>query len=168
MRVPPILIDIEASGFGKGSYPIEFGYVDVRGQPWCSLITPCDDWTHWNSVAENLHHISRDILLAHGKSIDVIAAHLNEVFLNKTVYSDGWLQDYTWLSQLFEAANISPHFKLEDLRTVLTPFQKSIWHTTKQSIINEFQVRRHRASADAKVLQLTWLKTAEEENLVTA
>jgi hypothetical protein len=166
MRIPPILIEIEASDFGKESYPIEIGYVDNRGQPWCSLITPCDDWTHWNPVAENLHHISREILLAHGKSIDVIVAHLNKAFLNKTVYSDSWLQDFTWLSQLFEVASIPPHFKLEDLRAKLTPYQESIWHETKQSILNEFQVRRHRASADAKVLQLTWLKTAESEALV--
>lgn len=65
-------------------------------------------------------------------------------------------------------ANIAPHFKLEDLRTVLTPYQESVWHITKQYILNEFQVRRHRASADAKVLQLTWLKTVEAEALAEA
>lgn len=168
MITPPIIIDIEASGFGQGSYPIEVGYVDRHGKPWCSLITPCNGWLHWNQVAEKLHHISRETLLDHGKSIDVVANHLNEVLLNQTVYSDGWLHDYTWLNLLFEVANTTPHFKLDDLRSILSPYQQSVWHTTKQSILNELQISRHRASADAKVLQMTWLKTARNEALVCA
>jgi hypothetical protein len=166
--LPPAIIDIEASGFGKGSYPIEVGYVSSHGKRWCSLITPCDDWQHWNQVAEQLHHISRETLLERGKSIDTIATHLNEVFLNQIVYSDGWLQDFTWLSRLFEMANATPHFKLEDLRTILSPYQQSAWHATKQSIVNELQITRHRASADAQILQMTWLKTAKDEGLVSA
>ncbi len=163
MIAAPIIIDIEASGFGKGSYPIEIGYVDRQGKAWCTLITPSDEWKHWNDVAEELHHIKREALFAHGKSIDYVANHLNSVFLNQTIYSDGWLQDYTWLSRLYEKANVSPHFKLEDLRTILTPHQAAIWHRTKQSIIDELKISRHRASADAKVLQLTWQKSRKQE-----
>jgi len=163
MIAPPIIIDIEASGFGKDSYPIEVGYVDRLGKPWCSLITPPDHWQHWNDVAESLHHISRETLLAHGKPINHVANHLNDVFLNQTIYSDGWYHDYSWLNQLFHEANISPHFKLQDLRTILTPYQQSVWHETKQTILDELQISRHRASADAKVLQLTWLKTGKSE-----
>ncbi|MDE0926942.1 MAG: hypothetical protein OR997_07780 [Methylophilaceae bacterium] len=48
--MPPSVIDIETSGFGAGSYPIEVGYVTHQGKRWCSLITLCDDWQHWNSV----------------------------------------------------------------------------------------------------------------------
>ncbi len=162
---PPNIIDIEASGFGKDSYPIEVGYVNSHGKRWCSLITPCSGWEHWNQVAEQLHHISRGALFEHGKSIEVVATHLNEAFLNQVVYSDGWLQDYSWMNRLFEVANTTPHFKLEDLRTILTPYQQSTWHATKQSILDELQITRHRASADAQVLQMTWLKTAEGEAL---
>jgi hypothetical protein len=165
---PPIIIDIEASGFGVGSYPIEVGYVDRRGKTWCSLITPRDDWLHWSKTAETLHHISREMLLAHGKSAQVIANHLNDTFLNQTLYSDSWLHDFTWLNCLFHAADVSPHFKFEDLRAVLSPFQQSVWHNTKQSLLNELQISRHRASADAQVLQMTWLKTAQMEALACA
>lgn len=164
--MPPSIIDIEASGFGKESYPIEVGYVNSHGKSWCSLIKPCDEWLHWSQVAEQLHHISRDTLFVHGKSVESIATHLNDVFLNQIVYSDGWLQDFTWVNRLFEVANMTPHFKLEDLRSILTSYQQSVWHTTKQSILNELEISRHRASADAQVLQMTWLKTAKSEALV--
>lgn len=168
MIKPPIIIDIEASGFGKGSYPIEVGYVDRHGKPWCTLVKPCDTWQHWNDVAESLHHISRETVFAHGKRVEVVAKHLNDTFQNQTIYSDGWLHDYTWLNQLFHEANITPHFKLQDLLTILSPYQQSVWHQVKQSILGELQISRHRASADAKVLQLTWLKTALEEAPVVA
>lgn len=163
MIMPPIILDIEASGFGKGSYPIEIGYVDRNGKPWCSLVTPCDDWVHWSDVAEALHHISREALWEHGKNVRVIANHLNDTFLNQTVYSEAWLHDYTWLNCLFHAADTSPHFKLQDLQTILTPSQKAAWRDTKQMILSELQGNRHRASANAKLLQLTWIKTAQEK-----
>lgn len=161
----PIIIDIEASGFGKGSYPIEVGYVSRHGHPWCSLILPKDEWTHWDSAAEKLHKISRDVLLSHGKSAVEVAKHLNDIFHDQTVYTDGWLQDFTWMSKLFDFAGVTPLFKLEDLRNALTSYQQSIWHETKQSILEDLQLTRHRASTDAQILQLTWLKTAEKEKL---
>jgi hypothetical protein len=57
------------------------------------------------------------------------------------------LQGFTWLNCLFEMADSTPNFKLEDLRTVLTPYQQSSWHKTKQSILNELKIHRHRARA---------------------
>lgn len=163
---PPIIIDIEASGFGKGSYPIEVGYISRHGHQWCSLIMPSKDWTHWDSTAEQLHRISRETLLRNGKDPVEIVLHLNDVFHHQTVYTDGWLQDYTWISQLFNLTNIAPLFKLEDLRNVLSPYQQSTWHETKQSILNDLQLSRHRASTDAKVLQMTWMKTVQNETAV--
>ena len=165
---PPVIIDIEASGFGAGSYPIEVGYVDRCGKPWCSLITPHDDWLHWNKTAEMLHHISRDMLVAHVKSTALVANHLNDTFMNQTIYSDSWLHDFTWLNCLFHAANVSPHFKFQDLRVVLTPFQQSLWHNAKEDVLNQLQISRHLASADALVLQMTWIKTAQLEALTCA
>ena len=158
----PIIIDFEASGFGKDSYPIEVGYVNEEGKTWCALIAPHEDWQHWDPVAEKLHQVTRETLRRHGKEITAIAAHLNDVFQNKTVYTDAWINDFTWMSLLFEAANMQPHFKLEDLRSVLSGKQQDIWHDTKQSVIDALKLDRHRASTDAKVIQLTWLKTVGE------
>lgn len=163
----PTIIDIEASGFGKGSYPIEVGYVDPLGQTWCALVAPQDDCVHWDQTAEALHHIQRDTLLQHGKPAAVIAKHLNAQLSGQTVYTDGWYQDFTWLNRLFDMANMRPTFKLEDLRAVLSPFQESIWHETKRSITEGLHLTRHRASTDALALQLTWVKTAESELIET-
>jgi len=159
MQVPTI-IDFEASGFGKGSYPIEVGFVMEAGQSWCSLIRPERDWQHWDPAAEHVHHISREILLQHGKSCAFVAQKLNDLLHGCRVYSDGWMFDYVWLSRMFDAAEITPSFQLEDLRCVLSAEQQSLWHVTKSAVEIELHGARHRASTDARVLQLTWLRTA--------
>jgi hypothetical protein len=158
---PPIILDIEASGFGKNSYPIEVGFIDESLNTWCALIKPEEDWQHWDFEAENMHDISRDCLLKHGKSAKLVAEALNQQLQNKTVYSDGWMHDFTWISLLFDSAKIQQRFKLEDLRHVLTPKQEAIWHATKKLVQQELNTKRHRASVDAKVLQLTWQRTRE-------
>lgn len=159
--VPPIIFDIEASGFGVGSYPVEIGYVDVNGHAWSAQVQPHADWLHWDKEAEKLHQQSRHSLETHGQTAREIALHLNHTFSGKTVYTDGWYQDFVWLHSLYEAAGLSPHFKLEDLGLTLTTEQKAIWHDTKQHVRDALALQQHRASTDAKVLQLTWLKTAE-------
>jgi hypothetical protein len=46
--VPPVIVDIEASGFGVGSYPVEIGYVDSKGDVWSAQVQPHADWLHWD------------------------------------------------------------------------------------------------------------------------
>jgi hypothetical protein len=156
---PPIILDIEASGFGKNSYPIEVGFIDESLNTWCALIKPELDWHHWDSSAESMHYITRESLLKHGKPAQLVAQALNEQLRDKTVYSDGWIHDFIWISLLFDSAKIPQRFKLEDLRNVLTSKQEAIWHDTKNLIQQELKIKRHRASVDAKVLQLTWQRT---------
>ena len=38
---------------------------------------------------------------------------------------------------------------------------KTRWNSARTSVENELQVRRHRASNDARVLQMTWLRLRE-------
>ena len=63
----PAIIDLEASGFGKGSYPIEVGFVLPEGAMFCTLILPPPHWRHWDEKAQAVHHISRDVLQSRGK-----------------------------------------------------------------------------------------------------
>jgi hypothetical protein len=72
-----------------------------------------------------------------------------------TLYSDGWANDYSWLGKLFDTANLSPRFKLDNLRSLLSEEEAQRWHAVKQEVALEARIDRHRASADAKLLQLT-------------
>ncbi len=83
--LPPIL-DIEASGFGLGSYPIEIGIVMPDARSWCSLVRPEPAWQHWDPNAATVHNISREQLLQHGRSPAEIVAVLNDWLRGMVVY----------------------------------------------------------------------------------
>lgn len=152
----PTVLDVEASGFGRKSYPIEVGFARATGELFCALILPQPEWTHWDDQAEKLHHISREILLKRGHPAATIARQLNEQLRGQTVYSDGWANDYSWLAILYDAAEMSPSFKLENLRALLAEEQANVWHQVKEQVASEIGPQRHRASSDARLLQLTY------------
>ncbi|MFN5049890.1 hypothetical protein [Roseateles sp.] len=154
----PAVMDIEASGFGAGSYPIEVGFVAPRGGPFCSLIQPLPEWRHWDAKAEALHGISREILARKGREPVWVAAELNQRLSGQTVYCDGWGHDYSWLSRLFDAADLQPAFRLQDIRVLLSDAEAAQWHELTQTVRREQQLMRHRASTDARVLQLALLR----------
>jgi len=148
-------MDIEASGFGLGSYPIEVGIVMPDGRAWCSLVRPEPDWQHWDPNAAAMHGITREQLMRHGRSVTEIADTLNDWLHGQVIYSDAWAHDYTWLSRLFESAERSPHFRLENLRALLTDDEAASWHELKRQVAATLSLERHRASADARLLQST-------------
>lgn len=152
----PACLDIEASGFGRDSYPIEIGYVLGDGRAWCTLIRPGARWTHWDAAAESVHGITREALQRHGREIAEVVAALNHDLRGQTLYCDGWAHDYAWLNRLFDAADTLPTFRLETLRAALDETQAARWHAAKQIVAAELRSDRHRASTDAKLLQLTW------------
>jgi hypothetical protein len=158
---PPPFIDIEASGFGAGSYPIEVGFVLADGQTYCTLIRPEPDWRHWDDSAQGVHGISRDVLHTHGKSPEEVAREVNERLRGQTVFTDSWYHDYNWLSRLFDAAGASPQFKLEDLRALLPGDTADRWHSTKEVVTAELNLSRHRASNDARILQTTLMRVTQ-------
>jgi hypothetical protein len=151
----PSIMDIEASGFGLGSYPIEIGFVLPDGSAWCSLVKPEADWQHWDPNAAAVHHITREQLMQHGRSPREIADVLNLRLRGQTVYSDAWAHDYTWLGRLYEAAGRSPSYKLDNLRALLSEREAARWHEVKRQVSQTMGLQRHRASADARILQQT-------------
>ena len=62
------VIDIEASGLGAGSYPIEVGIVLANGFTYDSLIARPGFWTHWDEEAEKITTVQL--------AIDYIKEHL--------------------------------------------------------------------------------------------
>jgi hypothetical protein len=151
----PAFIDVEASGLGGRSYPIEVGLITSHGDMYCALVQPDATWQHWDEHAEAVHHISRPILAQHGKPLVEVAQRLNDLLHGQTVYTDAWGNDYAWLSKLFDAADLPMRFRLESSRKLLDDAQAARWATVKEQVIDELKLARHRASSDAKVLQLT-------------
>jgi len=152
----PATIDVEASGFGRGSYPIEVGIVLADGSRHCYLIAPARSWTAWDADAERIHGISRDMLLAHGRPLHDVAWRLNELLQGKTVYSDAWAFDMSWIGKLYDAANQAQRFRIADIAERVDEQQRERWHAVKCEVIEELGLRRHRASGDARILQETW------------
>lgn len=155
----PTVIDIEASGFGAHSYPIEIGFVLPDGGSWCSLIRPAADWRHWDATAEAVHGLTRAMLERHGRSVGDVAAALNERLRGRVVYCDGWGHDYPWLARLFDAAGRQPAFRLEHMHRLLDDADAPRFAQIKHGLATEQGRLRHRASTDARVLQNAWRQT---------
>lgn len=153
--LPPPILDIEASGFGLGSYPIEVGLVLPDGRSWCSLVKPEPGWQHWDPNAAAVHNITRDQLAQHGRPSLELAQTLNDWLRGMVVYSDAWAHDYTWLNKLYDAAGRTPSFRLENLRALLSDAEAARWHELKLSVAHGHNLTRHRASNDARLLQMT-------------
>lgn len=152
----PIVLDVEASGLGRGSYPIEVGVALADGRSVCLLVRPESGWRHWDQRAERLHGIARETLLRRGRSALEVARELNRLLAGQVVYSDAWGNDHSWLALLFDAAGCLPSFRLEALRGLLGDADLASWHTTRLQVERQLRLRRHRASADALILQETW------------
>ena len=155
----PFIIDVEASGFGSASYPIEIGLALETDTRYCSLIQPSPRWTHWDEAAEKTHKISREILNRRGKPLGQVARELNKILEGTTVYSDGWGVDKPWITRLYSEAGVRQTFSVSPLERILTESQMEIWHDKKAKIIKKFDLERHRASIDAFIIQETFVRT---------
>jgi DNA polymerase III epsilon subunit-like protein len=155
----PSIIDVEASGFGSDSYPIEIGAVLTSGERYCSLILPVPEWTHWDGQAAKVHGITRAFLEKNGRPVTEVAKALNSLLAGRTVYSDGWGFDLRWITQLFYTAGIYQQFKVSALENILSEAQMTIWHEVKNQVVAETKFKRHRATNDALIIQETYART---------
>ncbi len=152
----PIILDVEASGFGAGSYPIEVGFVLPDGTPHCKLIKPANHWSRWDESAEELHKISRTILAERGNDPRDVCHWLNEHLRGQTVYSDAWGNDMSWIAQLYDEADMPQLFSMEAITKLLSEQQMKTWALIRQDVLRRTQARRHRASTDARIIQMTY------------
>jgi hypothetical protein len=155
----PNIIDIEASGFGPDSYPIEVGFVLGDGQKYCTLISPLDEWVHWDEQAEQVHGISRRTLATHGEPAAQVAAELNRLLQGRTVYSDYWSVDQSWLNTLFYATRMMMGFHLSSIELIMSESQIEDWQSKRDAVLAEHGGNRHRASYDAWVIQETFARS---------
>ncbi|WP_218310223.1 hypothetical protein [Alteromonas antoniana] len=162
---PPTILDVEASGFGSNSYPIEIGVARSDGARFCRLIRPFSSWSHWDDSAEQLHGISRKLLAEYGADPVLVCRELNTFMGDRTAYSDGWVVDHPWLIKLFAEAGVRMTFRLSALEYVLNEYQMHSWHDVKQRIHIPECDARHRASVDAELIQKTFMATREASDI---
>lgn len=155
----PYIIDVEASGFGSNSYPIEVGLALEPGQRYCTLIRPADHWRHWDEQAESVHRISREQLSINGRPVTEVAHELNHRLKNKIVFSDAWGVDNAWVIALYAAAGMDKTFSLSPLEMILSEKQIDLWMQTRDAVVKDLGLQRHRASNDSWIIQETYVRT---------
>lgn len=155
----PYIIDVEASGLGPDSYPIEVGLALDPDQRFCTLIRPPDHWDHWDSQAESVHKISRESLRESGRPVTEVALELNRLLRDKVVFSDAWGVDNQWIVELYAAAGIEKSFRVSALEMILTERQIDLWMKTRDAVVLDLGLERHRASNDSWIIQETYVRT---------
>lgn len=152
----PAIVDVEASGFGAASYPVEVGLVLANGRRYCSLIAPAAHWAHWDPGAAAVHGLTREQLAISGKPAVTVARALNALAAGQTLYCDGWTVDYPWLRTLYQAAQLPMSFRVSAIEMLLSEQDLSVWDDIKAAKRQELGEPRHRASSDAWVIQETY------------
>ena len=132
----PAIIDLEASGFGRGSYPIEVGVALEDGTIHAMLIAPADGWDHWDESAEKIHGISREYLKEHGKTVREVAIFLNDLCSGQTLYSDAW--------------------SFDSITRLLNEDELERWSDVKDQTGQGLGLELHRAANDVKLLRETY------------
>lgn len=156
----PAIIDIEASGFGRGSYPIEVGICLEDGTVHAILIKPADAWSHWDPEAEKIHGISREHLMEHGQTPREVAIELNDICSGMTLFSDAWSFDSSWIGRLFDEAEIIQRFKIDTITRLLNEEQLDQWSDSKDAMAKKLGLQLHRAANDVTLLRETYKQLA--------
>lgn len=171
----PAFLDFEASSLASSSYPIEVAWTQDDGMVNSYLISPAgiEQWTVWSAKAEALHGISRESLLAQGRSPSWVCRRMNEALTGKTVYVEDPSFDGMWLAELFRVSRQQPQFVLANIDELLLPLvcfhgdslgQGHAKIREMKHAVREQCHRRHRADADVEYLMTLW-KLAIEGSL---
>ncbi len=162
------VLDVEASGLGSNSYPVEVGVVMADGTEYQAVIKPADSWEHWSEEAEAMHGLSREYIEANGQSIRQVCLDLNRLCRNETLYTDCWVHDLPWILKLFEQAGMYPAFKCMPIESVLKEHQISNWVKHKSKIGACFDLKPHRALNDARIIAKTLQRLRTQNEIIIA
>jgi hypothetical protein len=147
-------IDVEASGLGARSWPIEAGWAFSAGEATSYLIRPDPAWAAeaWDPRAEALHEISKQELERDGRAPEAVCGDLNAGLRGVEVYSDAPDWDGFWLHRLFSTVGLKQEFAVLDFATMIRAFAGDDWERFVERA-NHIAPRRHRAGADVMHLQ---------------
>ncbi|MDO6565106.1 hypothetical protein Q4488_17150 [Amphritea sp. 1_MG-2023] len=157
-----ICLDLEASGLGPRSYPIEVAWKSTAGKSDNFLINPdsVSGWDFWDEYAEELHNLCRTEVCRKGVSADAACTRLNEQLAGQDVLSDAWEFDDFWLTRLFEATGQTMAFRLIGLPALLNPEE-----LLQFQLICKGQWRQHRAMSDVDHIIEAILKVRAGEGI---
>lgn len=141
------VIDFEASGLSKQSYPIEVGLTNGEIE-YSALIKPMDHWRHWDYSAQAIHHIGRPNLVSDGKNAAVVASELLGLIGSDLVQWDGF-----WLNVLLSDNSQSKIFQLLDIKDLLDDFNVlEVYLKIKETMEKSGDYTLHRALDDARII----------------
>ncbi len=100
-----------------------------------------------------------------GEAPETVAIKLNSLLKGMNIYTDAWGHDSSWIGKLYNVTGISQAFRLESIRYLMSEKQVESWHETKERVLRELNLPRHRASSDALVIQETFKQTHDLEIL---
>jgi DNA polymerase III epsilon subunit-like protein len=168
-------LDFEASSLGKHGYPIEVAWVLATGEEESHLIQPAPSWVDWDTKAETIHGISRDLLKAEGHPVEEVAQRMVSILSSHCLYVTAPSWDGKWLSRLLRGAGLPRHaLRLHDtelahrrvVREVLlsSSVPAALHKSIMQSILSQAEQHDdelgpavHRALADARREHRLWL-----------
>ena len=159
---PLVALDFEASRLpGPGSYPIEVAVAHADGRVRSWLLKPGRLWERegvWDTEAERVHGISRELLERDGVSVLVAAQELLEEIAGCCVVV-GHSADEDWLSLLCRAADLPTPWvetadtfyqgwalDAPDVEEAIATLDHMIW------VSDQLPLARHRAAPDAQRL----------------
>ncbi len=163
----PCFIDVEATGFGVDSYPIEIAWSDEAGEIHRCLIdpTPVPEWTAWGAEAEHVHGIDLERLRRNGWPPDYVATRLTEDLAGKVVYSDAPDYDRRWIGRLFTAIARPLSFQVDHIDELLLATLRApeapVWQTMARidrlkNEVTAVSSGKHSAGYDVGYLLQLW------------
>jgi hypothetical protein len=121
----PRFVDLEASGFSAGSYPISVAWNDDQGTIERLLIDPSGvaSWgeADWSAQAESVHGLDRERLRKNGWPPDYVVERLIASVPSGELYSDAPEFDERWLDRLFTVVGIPRPFTVRHADDLLLP-----------------------------------------------
>jgi hypothetical protein len=158
-------IDLEASGLGSASFPVEIGWAIVREDGSIDsasfMIRPPAKWTMyenaWSPASEQLTGITRETLEKHGLAPIEVMTRFLEAVGDRELFSDAPDFDAHWFGMLAEAAGISLGSRtIRDAKTLMDKMD------AEQGLTEKLPPARHRAETDARRLAFAFACKAQK------
>ena len=148
------VIDFEASGLSRLSYPIEVGLTNGCTD-YQALIKPMRHWNYWSDEAESVHKISRTQIQRKGIEPAQVAQELNHRLSGKVAYCDSVQWDGFWCNILYADNAIHCKFEIRDISELITDSDEklSTFLAERAKLEQSGQVTLHRALDDAKIIR---------------